>query len=306
MERKNKGFIFLIITIILFSTFEVTGKMIGNLTGNSINPFTITFERFLIGGIMLFPFAFYKVKSNKIVLNKKHFLYMALIGFINIVVSMGFIQYGLLYTDASIAAVIFSANPVFVSIFAAIILKEKINISNILGMVLGVSGVIVLFADKLSTSSFKIVGPTCIFLSALFYGLYTVVGKKFINDSNIDSLITTSISFILGSLMLLPLMAFKGIPLYVNDVKVLPHMIYLGVLVSGIAYMCYFYGLQNVPASVGSLTFFAKPVLASIIAVILLHERLSFNFYIGTLIIILGVCIVNFYPFGLFRTSQIK
>jgi drug/metabolite transporter (DMT)-like permease len=79
-------------------------------------------------------------------------------------------------------------------------------------------------------------------------------------------------------------------------------------MVSGIAYMCYFYGLANINTGTGSLIYFVKPVLAAFISVLVLHETLSGYFYAGTAIILAGLGIVNIKLFnpiiiGLFRKT---
>jgi drug/metabolite transporter (DMT)-like permease len=73
----------------------------------------------------------------------------------------------------------------------------------------------------------------------------------------------------------------------------IPYIIYLGVVLSGIAYVCYFYGLSNVNTSTGSMIYFIKPIVVAVISVKVLHESLNINFFIGTFIIILGLIIVN-------------
>jgi drug/metabolite transporter (DMT)-like permease len=297
MSKQLRGFIFLIITIILFSTFEVVCKLIGT----RLHPLQITLFRFLIGGLVLLPFALFRIKKQELSISKHFWFDMFLLGFVNIVVSMGLIQFGLLYTNASTSAVIFSSNPIFVAVFAAILLKESISKVKLIGMVIGIIGVFILFFDKISLSSTSVTGPILVLMSAIVFALYTVLGKK-LTLQGTDSLVMTAFSFITGSILLLPIMLVLKIPLLAMDLNILPHVLYLGILVSGIAYMCYFYGLANVNTSTGALVFFVKPALAALFSVLVLHETLKTNFYIGTVIILAALTIVNLKQ--LFRVTR--
>lgn len=288
MTKQTKGFIYLCITVILFSTFEVASKLVGS----GLHPLQISFLRFILGGLVLLPFAVIRMKRRGVKLTLRLAAETSLLGFVNIVVSMGLIQYGLLYANASTSAVIFSSNPVFVALFAWLILGEKIDIFKILGMGVGIVGVILLFSDKLGLSAASALGPLLVMGSAVVFALYTVLGKR-LTVKGMDSLVMTSLSFIAGSLMLLPAMLVMKIPVLAFDAALVPLILYLGIAVSGIAYMSYFYGLANVNTSTGSLIYFVKPVLAALFSVIILHESLNTRFYAGTAVIIAGLAVVN-------------
>jgi drug/metabolite transporter (DMT)-like permease len=299
-NQKLKGLILLTFTIILFSTFEVTCKLIGPV----LHPFQISFFRFLCGGLVLLPFALIRIQQLKIQLNQGFWLDMFTLGLVNIVISMGLIQFGLLYTNASTTAVIFSSNPIFVAVFAALILKEPVNLKNWAGIFIGIIGVVILFAEKILIRSAT--GPILVLLSAVVFAWYTVLGKR-LTLRGTDSLVMTSFSFIAGSLLLMPLMFLMKIPLVTTDLQHLPHLLYLGIFTSGIAYMCYFYGLANVNTSSGALVYFLKPVLAAVFSVIALQETFNANFYLGTILILAALAVVNFSQFwgaihhGLFK-----
>ncbi|MGL4369028.1 MAG: EamA family transporter, partial [Spirochaetota bacterium] len=87
MKKVSSRFIglsCLVVTILLFSTFEVTSKVLAPY----MNPLQITFSRFLIGGIVLLPFALARMKRKHLELSVRDFTNIGLLGFVNIVVSM--------------------------------------------------------------------------------------------------------------------------------------------------------------------------------------------------------------------------
>jgi len=73
--------------------------------------------------------------------------------------------------------------------------------------------------------------------------------------------------------------------------------LYLGIFVTGLAYLLFFEALKKIPAATGSMFFFMKPVIASVLAFLLLNEKLSLMQIIGILFVIESLTIdatVNF------------
>lgn len=283
----NNGYFYLFLTVLFFSTYEVVGRTLTNL----VNPYQLNFVRFFIGGLILLPIALKNIKSKNIRMTWQDFLLLVLIGLTNVVFSMSFLQLGINMTSASLSAVIFSSNPLFVMIVASFVLGEKLNSTKIYGLILGIIGLVIVFYKQLNVGGNHLVGIILLVLSSITYGIYTVIGKKF--TVKYDSVVMNSFSFIIGSLMLLPILLYNKYPVFNLPLKAIPQMLYLTVFVTGIAYYTYFLGLSSVNTGVGSMVFFAKPVLASIIASIFLSEKITIQLVIGTIVILIGIFIVQ-------------
>lgn len=285
MKKSVGSFFYLANTIILFSTYEVVSKTLVN----KVNPFQINLIRFFIGGIILL--AFLAVKKDFFI-SVKDLGMTALLGIINVVISMNLIQMSLYMDGAkvSVIAVIFSSNPIFVSLIAALIDKEKMNFIKLAGLIIGVLGICVIFFEDLNLSGTDYKSPLLALLSAAFFGLYTVLGRKV--SVRIGSLKMNSYSFIIGSLTLLPILAFLKMPVIKFDYSGIWQVVYLSVFVTGIAYLTYFKGLSIAGAGKGSLVFFVKPVLAGTIAIIYLNEHATVSLFIGAVLILSGIVMV--------------
>lgn len=96
----KKGYIYILLAAIIFSTMEISGKMIAT----QINPFELTLIRFTIGGLILLPFAIKDIKNRNLKLNKNDMCYFILTAFLCVVVSMSFFQLAVVYTKASIVS----------------------------------------------------------------------------------------------------------------------------------------------------------------------------------------------------------
>lgn len=287
--KSNKiGYLYLLITIILFSTYEVVSKTLVN----KANPFQVNFLRFFIGGVLLF---FILLIKGDIAIKPKDLGHVAVLGIINVVLSMNMLQLSLNMPNskASIAAVIFSSNPIFVTIFSAFIDRDRIRLYKVIGLMFGVFGVIMISINGMKSGALDYKSPLMALGSAVLYGLYTVLGGKV--SSKIGSLKMNSYSFILGSLTLLPFLIFFKLPVFRFEYSATFQLIYLSLLVTGVAYFTYFMGLSIIGASRGSLVFFLKPVLATIFSVIILREKVTPNFVFGAILIIFGITLVLYW-----------
>lgn len=295
----KKGYLYIAITTILFSSMEIMLKFISN----TFNPIQLTFERFFIGGLILLPFAIKSLKSKEVSINKEDIKQFLFLGFMCVVVSMIFYQLAVTHTKASVVAVIFSCNPVFVMLFAYVFLKEKIHSHNIVSLILEIVGIIIIInplSIKLSP-----IGVALTLLAAITFALYGVLGKK--STIKFGGEVVTCFSFIFGSLEMLILILIEHIPsissllnsFNISDFANVPlftgynmnniwAVIYVYVFVTGFGYASYFKGMEETSANTTSLVFFFKPVLSPILAFIFINEFIPINMIAGILFIVVG------------------
>lgn len=279
---KYKGYILLAITIAIFSTLEVVTSTLKGI----INPLQLTFIRFFIGGITLLPL----VITKKEKLTRKDLLFFLGLGLLNIFISMGALQISISLGKASTAAILISSNPIFVMLFSSIILKEKASWDKLVCIILGIGG-ISLIIYKGNSGGDTLASLLLGVLASLTFGLYTVLGK--LKSEGISSITMISISSILGSLFYIPVLIYYRLPIFSIPQGTLVKVLYLGIFLSGIAYITYMEALKTLTASKGAMVFFLKPVLASALAVVFLGEALSIKTIVGMLFVLAGM-FINF------------
>lgn len=280
----KKSFIFVLAAAFLFSTMEVTLK----LAGASFNAIQLTFLRFLIGGVCLLPFAIYDLKKRQYKLTADDWIYLFILGFICICISMLLFQLGVMRTNANLASIIISTSPVFTMVFAQFIINEKFTKKKALVILFSMIGLIIV-ANPASLLNGKaaVDGIVLTLIAAISFGLYTVLGKKRIDK--IGGLAQNSFSFILGSfvlfiiLLILKQPVIKGIQL-----STLPLVLYLGIFVTGIGYYCYIKAVELSGPSTASITFFIKPIFAPFIAFAVLKEPITLNLIFGVAFVLAG------------------
>ena len=282
--------LYLVVAILAFSSFETVSKP----TAAFISPAQLTFYRFLIGGCMLLPFARRQQKQQNIRLGAKDYLKFAGLGFCLVCVSLNLAQYGITYANASMSAVIFSANPLFTTLFAALILKEAISWRKLLGLGIGIVGLITtclhLFGQERADGRF-LFGIVLIVTGMLAFALYTVCSKAV--SGTCGSIVTITWSSILGALLMIPiLVSGKGNnPFAFQLSAIVPEFLYLCLIGTALAYYCYFDAIAHVSTGLGSMSFFIKPGLASLLCAVVLGEPITANIIIGIILILCGLAV---------------
>ncbi|AQR94831.1 DMT family transporter [Clostridium saccharoperbutylacetonicum] len=295
----KKGYLYIALTTIIFSTMEIVLKFISGV----FNPIQLTFTRFFIGGLFLIPFALNALHKKHSSISTKDLRYFAFLGFLGTVVSMVLYQLAVQNSKASVVAVLFSCNPVFVTILAFFLLKEAIHKNNVLALILEVVGTIIII-NPLNTQ-LSVLGTILTIASTLTFAFYGVSGKK--KCAKYGGIVVTCFGFLFGSLEMLALIGlshispianlfysnnleiFSNIPLFTGyTLSTFPIVSYICIINTGVGFACYFKSMEETSAQVTSLVFFFKPILAPILALILLHEVIPYNMLIGILFILLG------------------
>lgn len=283
MKDRYKVYIGVIMAAFLFGTMEIALK----IAGSSIDSFQLTAVRFFIGGLLLLPFAIKEMRDNDIRLDIKQFLYLGLVGIICIPVSMLIFQIGVLKSNAATASVLISMNTLFTLIFARIIDNEKISRNKIIAIFVGIIGALFMIKPWDMQEGNTVLGVVLVLIGAAAFGLYTVMGKKATDQVGI--FVQTSFSFIEGSIVLAVINLIIGKPIIagINMDNILP-VLYASVFVTGLGYLFYFIAIKYSNAVTGSVTFFIKPAIAPILAVLILHESIYWNSIVGIILVLIA------------------
>lgn len=278
----KRVYLYIFLAAFFYGTMEVALK----LAGNELDPLQLTFLRFFIAGVVFLPIAIGELKHNQIKLTGKDLLYLWLLGIMNVPFFTVAFQMGIMWSNASTAAVIFSSNPVFTMIFAHFLAGEYFTKQKAKVIAVGVIGLFLMMRPWDTQEGNTVQGMLLSLTAAVFFGLYTVMGKKI--TSKIGIMPQTSLSFIFGSLTLLVVMFFIGSPVIAGVRENIWIVLYTSFAVTCLGYLFFFLAIKNSDAVTGSITFFLKIVIAPIMAVIVLHEHLLWNTYAGIVFILLA------------------
>ena len=257
-------------------------------TGGAFNSIQLTFLRFLIGGLMLLPFAISDLKKRGHSLTAGDLGYLLFLGVISISISMTLLQVSMIGINANLAAIIICTHPLFTMIFAHFVADDPFTKRKAVVLLLMLIGLVIVAnpAEVLSGG----IDPLylgCAVVAAVTFGLYTAYGKRRI--ASIGGMAQNAFSFLFGCAVLLPVMLIADIPIFGGiSAQTLPVLLYLGIFVTGLGYYFYMKAIELGGPSVASIAFFLKPVIAPILAFIVLGEPITANLIAGVLFILAG------------------
>jgi drug/metabolite transporter (DMT)-like permease len=208
------------------------------------------------------------------------------VGVVGYGVSLGFQFVGTNLSTAANGALVTSATPAFVLLFAALLLFERITPRRLLALLIATAGVVAVIDPRnaaLSPSFFW--GNLCLVAAALTWALYSVLIRKVTRDT--DVLTTTLIAFIGGLPVCLPLGAWELATGGWGHISlgVVGGILFLGIISTALAMYLWNTAFAVLDAGAASLTFFAQPVVGTLLSVIFLNERLTPLFVLGGILI---------------------
>ena len=196
------------------------------------------------------------------------------------------IFYSIRNMPLSISTVIQYTYPIFISIFAALLFKEKINFKLISALFLGWFGILIIlnpYQSKLyEIDNFSIF---IAFVGALTTSLAYIAVKKL--SSREDIFIIIKYFPLISVITLLPIVCLNWITPQVND---LIWIIGIGIFTqAGQTFLTL--GLKNLPASQASSINYLQVLFGSIWGIYIFGENITLNFVIGSLFVLLGTII---------------
>jgi len=195
---------------------------------------------------------------------------------------------------AGIAALICSLQPVLVSIFSSIFFHEKLSLRKWLGLALGLFGLILVIAPKLSGASgqeLPTAGVVAVFIALLGGTSGTLLQKKF--GAGVEVLSGTSWQYIFTGLLLgaMALTFEQGESITWNGSFIFSLVWLIVALSIGAILILYFLLARSSASSVSSL-YYLVPAVTAVEAYFLFGETISLITACGTLVTIIGVALV--------------
>jgi drug/metabolite transporter (DMT)-like permease len=196
-------------------------------------------------------------------------------------------------TDRSTAvngALITSASPAFILIFAALLLKEPLTLQRIAAVALATIGVIVIVDPaRADFSSAAFSGNIALVIAAITWGLYSVLVRK--ASAQIDTLLFSLIALFGGLALTIPAAAIElgTRPIGVITPGIIAGVLYLGIISTAAAMWLWNRAFALVDASIASLFFFAQPLVGALLSVIFLRQSMTIALWVGSGLILIGV-----------------
>lgn len=281
----NNASLLLVLTV----TFWSGNLILARAVRNDIEPTSLAFWRWGIASIIALVLARKHLKKD-LPIAFQSMPIMIVLSLTGITVFNTVMYVGLQHTNAINALLLQSFIPVCIVALSFIFFREKIKWSQLVGITTSLVGVVLIIGKAdisiLANLNFNI-GDIYVFIAVVNYAVYSICLRK---RPDIHSFSFLAICFVLGTLFLLPF------HLYLSS-TFLPPLSSAGVLSIGyvaifpsiISYLCYNRGVQLAGASKAGVYIHLMPVFGSILAIILLGERLHWFHIVGICLIACGV-----------------
>lgn len=266
-----------IIAMLIFGTI---GLFVKNIDLNSSE---IALTRGFIGGItLLFAMALLRKKVSIEAIKRN--IYLLIFSGFAVGLNWIFLFQGYKYTSISNATLSYYFAPIFVTILAPFILKEKLTLSKFLCVLMALVGMFCIVGVDGINGGSDLIGIAYGLLAAGFYAS-VILMNKFLKG--IDSLEITIIQLLSATITLLPYVLYmdsgKSLNISLNSI---PYILILGIVHTGIAYLLYFSSLQELKGQTIAVLSYIDPVFAIIISAIILKEHLGILQIIGGVLIL--------------------
>jgi len=261
------------------------------------NPITIIFVRCMIASLFFAAFCIL-VYKKKFIIAKKDLKYFIGMAFFEPFIYFLFETYSLKYCDASVVSVIIATIPLFVALMAVFIFKEKLSKLNFFGVILSISGIIVMLWHSFWNSNFSYFG-----IILAFGAVFSTIGYNYFLKkipTSYNPMVVITWQNIIGLIAFFPLVILvnntESVIFQYNalsDIQNLSFILILAVFCSSIAFILYISAMRNLGLARTNIFVNLIPVMTAIIAYFVLKEEITILKILGIIIVIAGLFLVQ-------------
>ena len=202
---------------------------------------------------------------------------------------------GLSYTSPIMGAVLMVITPMIVLVLSAFIMKERMENRKILGIILGLAGTVtlILYGKSLVNATNASLGNLLVFVNAVSYAFYLIIVKKLMDKYNAFTFVKWIYTF--GFLMVLPFgwNEFQAIDFAHLPTDVFWKIGFVVVFSTFLTYLLNLVSMRELKPTTVAVFIYLQPLFATIFAVSLGKDDLSFVKLISAVLIFVGVYLVT-------------
>lgn len=291
-----------VLALILTSIIWGASSAIFRWSLESISPLSFAFLRFFLASLILLPFT---IRNLKITHHDLISLFvLSVVGF---VLQIGLILIGLSISTSINSSVILTSAPIFLILGSIYLFREKVTNRVVFGTIISLLGVITIILRPLFDQGLDgtITGNLLFLLSTLALVCYTLLLKHYVTH-----LKTTTVTFYLFGIA-----AIIFFPFFLADsggksiLQSLTIQASIGILFGAVftsifGYLFYNYGIKVIKSSEVGIFLYIDPIVTALVAVPLLHEKITITFLLGTILVFVGIFVaekrLHYHPFHFF------
>lgn len=291
---RNKIFLAHLAILVANIIYGVNYSIAKQVLGIHIAAFGFVLLR-VLGTLVLVWILALLIKNEKV--DKKDYFLLFLCGLCGVGINQLLFFWGLSLTSPINSSIIMVTTPILVVVMAALLIGEKIRLTRIVGILIGLCGALTLLLVKPNSGiSGDLTGDIITFLNACSYAIYLVIVKPLMKKYHPITIMKWI--FVFGLIPVLPFgyFEFVSIEWYSFNPQIYAAIIFVVFGTTFLAYLLNTYGLVRLSPSVVSAYIYLQPVFATIVAISIGADQIDLIKIVSTLLIFTGVYLVSISP----------
>ena len=260
-----------------------------------VSPVTIVWLRFAIGVIILGLAVF--LRKQFTLPGRNEWGYFALLGFLGISFHQWLQSNGLRTSEAGTTAWIVSTTPVFMALFGWLALKENLGWRRTAGIALAFAGVLLVSSKgnfaSISVGRFGAPGDVLILVSAVNWAVFSILSRRGLqrHPASLMRFYVMALGWVFTSVLFFAGEGFGDVANLTG--RGWAGILFLGIFCSGLAYIAWYDALKALSTAQTGVFLYIEPLVAVVVAAMVLGEQVTPLSLLGGAIILFGVWLVN-------------
>ena len=248
-----------------------------------VPPAFVAWSRIALGALILLPLAWRRGALRGL---RDRWRPISLYAGTEIAVPFTLIAIGEQHVSSSLAAILIASMPLIMAVLAlGFAPEERPTGLRLVGLVIGLGGVVALLGIDVAGTSSELVGALLILIAAVGYATAPIVIKRSLTD--LDPLGPVAVSLGLSALALLPA-AIAAPPDALPSADALASIVALGIVCTAAGLILFFSLITEAGPSRASVITYFNPLVAVVLGLLVLDERLGAASVAGLLLILGG------------------
>jgi drug/metabolite transporter (DMT)-like permease len=248
-------------------------------------PILLVTLRLLIAGLVFMPLLLQKKKR---LLFKSYLPAIIIIAIVSNAIPFTMFAYASLGATSNMLGILNGTTAFLTTVIAYFWLKESVTSKQIIGLLLGFIGVLILVNP--SNGSTTLIASLCAMIGSSCYAFNAVYLQKY--HSNSDKKVLIGWSMLFGGIFMIPLASFN-LPNSMPDINSILALLWLAVISTGVGYLGYVRLIDRIGAVKTVTLTYLLPVFSIIWGAIFLQEQITFIILGGFMFVMMGMYFAN-------------
>jgi len=248
--------------------------------------------RYALAGVLMWPVYLVAARRSEAPAAKwrwRDFPVLTACGLVGLVGNQVLFIAGISLTSVTHAAIISAIAPVMVLLGAWSMRREGITAAKLRGVLLAMAGVVVLQCGKEPSGGATFGGDALVLVSGAVFAVFSIFGKDVATRHG--SLKLNAFAYVGAGVIAVPLLgwAWGHYQPWSASPAAWSGIVYMALFTSIVGYLIYAYALRHFPASYVAGVTYLQPVLATLLAIVLLSERPTVWLALSTALVLAGL-----------------